>query len=78
MFMVQFADCHEDEFPVLGGGIRKIPKEITWCSPSLLHLDPPTNQRELKIQKIVHLHNLAKQLSDAFTNKKSDEIMYTR
>ena len=39
----------------LGGGIREIPKEITWCTPSLLHLDPPTNQRELEVQKIVHL-----------------------
>ena len=34
----------------------------------MLHLDPPTNQRELEVQKIVHLHNLANQLPDAFTD----------
>ena len=36
----------------------------------MLHLDPPTNQRELEVQKIVHLHNLANQLPDAFTDTK--------
>lgn len=55
MFMAQFDDCHKDEFPVLGGGIREIPKEIIWCIQLLLHFGSPTNQRELKVQKIVHL-----------------------
>ena len=32
--------------------------------------DPPTNQRELEIQKIVHLHNLANQLPDTLTDTK--------
>ena len=43
--MARFADCHfnENEFPVLEGGIREIPKDITWCTQSLLHLDPPMN-----------------------------------
>ena len=61
MFTARFADCHfnEDEFLALGGGIREIPKDIIWCTQLLLHLDPPTNQRELEIQEIVHLHNLA-------------------
>ena len=70
MFTARFADCHfnEDEFPALGGGINRIPKEITWCTPSLLHLDPPTNQREREVQKIVHLHNLANQLPNGFTD----------
>ena len=69
MFTARFTDYNfnENEFPALGGGINRIPKEITWCTPSLLHLDPPTNQRELEVQKIVHLHNLANQLPDAFT-----------
>ncbi|XP_018460962.1 uncharacterized protein LOC108831968 [Raphanus sativus] len=70
MFTARFPDCHfnEDEFPALRGGIREIPKEITWCTQSLLHLDPPTNQRELEVQKIVHSHKLANQLPDAFTD----------
>ncbi|KAG7578737.1 Ribonuclease H-like superfamily [Arabidopsis thaliana x Arabidopsis arenosa] len=70
MFTARFADCHfnESEFPALGGGIKEIPKDITWCTPSLLHLDPPTKQRELEVQKIVHLQNLANQLPDAFTD----------
>ena len=59
MFTARFDDCNfnEDEF-----------QEITWRTPSLLYLDPPTNQRELEVQKIVHLHNLANQLPDAFTD----------
>ena len=34
----------------------------------MLHLDPPTNQRELEVQKIVRLHNLANQIPYAFTD----------
>ena len=30
------------------------------------HLDPRTNQCELKVQKIIHLQNLANQLLDTF------------
>ena len=66
--MAQFDDCHKDEFPVLGGGIREIPKEITWCTQLLLHFGPPTYQRELEVQKIVRLHNLTNQLPNVFTD----------
>ena len=34
------------------------------------HLDTRTNQCELEVQKIIHLQNLANQLSDAFIDTK--------
>ena len=34
------------------------------------HLDPRTNQCELKVQKIIHLQNLANQLLDTFIDTK--------
>ncbi|KAJ9568304.1 hypothetical protein OSB04_004270 [Centaurea solstitialis] len=43
-------------FPTLGGESKKA--------------DPPTKQRELEIQKIIHLQNIANQLPDAFTDPK--------
>ena len=40
MFTTHFTDCHfnEDEFPELRGGIKHDPKDITWCTPSLVYL----------------------------------------
>ena len=32
------------------------------------HLDAQKNQSEHEVQKIIHLYNIANQLSDAFTN----------
>jgi hypothetical protein len=42
MFTACFATSHfnEDEFPAIGGGIKQVPKDITWCTPSLVYLDP--------------------------------------
>ena len=34
------------------------------------HFDPHTNQCELKVQRIIHLQNLANQLADAFIDTK--------
>ena len=34
------------------------------------HLDPQTNQYELKVQKIIHLQKIVNQLLDAFTDAK--------
>ena len=34
----------------------------------LSHLDHCTNQHELEFQKIIHLQNIANQLSDAFVD----------
>ncbi|GKD34615.1 hypothetical protein Tco_1250124, partial [Tanacetum coccineum] len=45
-------------------------KDVTWCEPSLLYLDPRTKQRETEVQKIMHLQEIANQLTDAFTDTK--------
>ena len=72
LFTARFAGCHFDEsvFPPLGGDkpIYNKWREITWNTPSLLHLDPRTKQFELEVQRILHLQDLADQLPDPFTN----------
>ena len=70
VFTARFANCHfnEDVFPPLGGE-KPIPKEwreLTWTKSSFSHLDPPTKQSKLEVQKIIHLQNLANQLPNAF------------
>lgn len=54
MFTTRFADCHfnEDEFPALGGGIKEVPKDLTWCTPNLLHFDPQQNNVNWKFRKL--------------------------
>ena len=61
LFTARFADCHFDEamFPTLGGESKKLVNDIIWNNSSLIHLDPPTKQRELEIQNIIHLQNIA-------------------
>ncbi|KAL9661207.1 hypothetical protein QQ045_026029 [Rhodiola kirilowii] len=68
----RFADCHFDEenFPPLGGERKQFEKEITWSVPTLLHLDPYTKDYEGRVQRILHLQEMANQLPDAFTNTK--------
>ena len=72
LFTARFADCHFDEyvFPPLGEDKPNSNKwhEITWNTPSLLHLDPRTKQSELEVQRIIHLQDLADQLLDALTD----------
>ncbi|GKE07279.1 hypothetical protein Tco_1399297 [Tanacetum coccineum] len=72
LFTTRFADCHFDEavFPELGGVKKNQEKDVTWCEPSLLYLDPRTKQCETEVQKIVHLQEIANQLPDAFTDTK--------
>ena len=73
LFTARFANCYFDEsvFPPLGGDkpINNKWREITWNTPSLLHLDPRTEQSELEVQRILHLQDLADQLLDAFTDQ---------
>ena len=68
------ADCHFDEqfFPSLGGEKIKINEqhEITWHASSLSRLDHRTNQRELKVQRIIHLQNITNQISNAFNDSR--------
>ncbi|KAG7583422.1 hypothetical protein ISN44_As08g029370 [Arabidopsis suecica] len=73
VFTARFADCHFDEkvFPVLGGENKQVGKEIKWCVPSLLHLDPPTKQSEIEVRRIMHLQSIANQLPDAFADTKT-------
>jgi hypothetical protein len=49
---------------------KQIENEITWYVPSLLHLDPYNKSWEENVKKIVHLQDLANQLSDSFTDLK--------
>ena len=70
----RFTYCHLNEtvFPSLGGE-KSIPlerREITWNASTSSHFDPRTNQCELEIQRIIHLHNIANQLPYAFINVK--------
>ena len=71
-FYCSFCKFHfvESVFPPLGGDkpINNKWREITWNTPSLLHLDPRTKQSELEVQRILHLQDLADQLLDAFTD----------
>ena len=66
--------CHFNEivFPPLGGekSILEERREITWNASTLSHFDPRGNQCELKVQRIMHLHNLTNQLPDAFVDAK--------
>ena len=45
-------------------------KDISWNALSLSSFDPRKKQCELEVQKIIHLQNIANQLSNAFTNLK--------
>lgn len=70
VFTARFADCHFNEtiFPALGGEVKKQERDISWCVPSLLHLDPRSKQSETEVRKIIHLQEIANQLPDAFTD----------
>ena len=72
LFTARFADCHFDEavFPALGGEKKNQEKDVSWCEPSLLYLDPRTKQCETEVQKTMHLQEIANQLPDAFTDTK--------
>jgi hypothetical protein len=72
VFTARFADCHFDEtlFPALGGEKKIQEKDVSWCEPSLLYLDPRTKQCETEVQRIMHLQEIANQLPDAFTDTK--------
>ncbi|GKC45257.1 retrovirus-related pol polyprotein from transposon TNT 1-94, partial [Tanacetum coccineum] len=72
LFTARFADCHFDEavFPELGGVKENQEKDVIWCEPSLVYLDPRTKQCETEVQKIMHLQEIANQLPDAFKDTK--------
>ena len=74
VFTTRFADCHFNEsvFPSLWRE-KTIPeerREVSWKTSTMTHLDPRTKQRELQVQRIIHLQKLANQLPDAFIDIK--------
>jgi len=72
LFTARFADCRFDEtiFLQLGGEKKELKSEIAWEVSSLSHFDPHFLMCEQEVQKIIHLQNLANQMSDAFTDLK--------
>ena len=46
----------------------KVRHKCFWKVFSISHLNPHTNRCESEVQKIIHLLQIANQLSDAFTN----------
>ena len=74
VFRAKFSDCHFNEIVFLPlGGEKSIPeerREITLNASTLSNFDPRTNQCELEVQRIIHLHNLANLLLDAFVDVK--------
>ena len=82
VFKARFEHCHFNAtiFPPLEGEklLPEARREITWNVSTLAHLDPHTNQCELKVQRIIHLQEIANQLLDVFTNnKKNSEISHS-
>lgn len=72
LFTARFADCRfgETNFPQLGGEKKEIKREIMWKISSLSHFDPRTPICNQEVQKIIHLQNIANQMSGAFTDLK--------
>ena len=74
VFKAKFAYCHFNEIVFVPlGGEKSIPeerREITLNASTLSNFDPRTNQCELEVQRIIHLHNLGNLLSDAFVDAK--------
>nr|GEU59594.1 retrotransposon protein, putative, Ty1-copia subclass [Tanacetum cinerariifolium] len=72
VFITRFADCHFNEviFLPLGEEKKTHEKDVSWNEPSLLYLDSHTKQSKTKVQKIMHLQEIANQLPDAFTDTK--------
>ena len=74
IFKERFEDCYFDKniFPSLGKEklLPEARQEITCNSLPLSHFDPHTNQCELEVQKIIHLHSIANQLPNVFIDNK--------
>jgi hypothetical protein len=73
-FKAHFEYCYFDEniFTSLRRekSLPEARQEITWNNSTLSHLDPPTNQCELEVQRIIQLQSIANQLPDAFIDNK--------
>ena len=58
------------QISAIRGEKKKLKSEIAWKVSSLSHFDPGSPMFEQEIQKIIHLQNIANQMSDAFTDSK--------
>jgi hypothetical protein len=71
-FTARYADCifNEDHFATLGGEFQNNSEcqEINWDDKLIISLDPPTQETELQVQKIINLHNAANNLPNTFTD----------
>jgi hypothetical protein len=74
LFTTCFVDCifNEDHFSALMGDNKFIDddREIDWDDKSILSSDPRTKETELKVQKILELHQIASNLPNTFTDYK--------
>ncbi|XP_074337293.1 uncharacterized protein LOC141674488 [Apium graveolens] len=74
VFTARYADCHFDEsmFPKLGedNDLHKLNFEISWNASGLNSIDSRTNQCESEVQRIIHMQNIANQMSDAFSDSR--------
>jgi hypothetical protein len=75
LLTARYADCifNEEHFPALGGEFKYHTEcpEINWDALDTQKEDPRTTESELQVQRIIHLHNAANNLSDSFTVSKS-------
>ncbi|KAK4397536.1 hypothetical protein Sango_1590200 [Sesamum angolense] len=72
-FTAGYLDCQFDEtiFPTLEGEDKEIKrKDIAWFATSMSFLDSRTNDSELVVQRIIHLHSVVNRLPDAFIDTK--------
>src|SRR6266540_4980281 len=72
LFTARHADSifDEDNIPALGGDniYQTKCQDIEWNAIGIQSLDPRTKESKLKVQRIIHLQNIANNLPDAFTN----------
>lgn len=63
VFTVRYANCHfgESIFPQLRGdkSLHNKHSKISWHAFNLNSFDPRTNQCDLEVQRIIHLHIIA-------------------
>ena len=76
LFTTRFADYHfnETRFPSIGtpkiemAAKQKLAKVFSWNEKKLSQSDPRTPECENEVQRIIHLHDIANRLPDAFND----------
>ena len=73
LYMACCVNCvfDEDHFLALGGDKHlEECRKIEWNAFGTQSIDPRTSESELEVQRIIHLHGIANELLDAFTDHK--------